>query len=311
MPSFEVTGRGRETSRKRKRIYAAYDEAEARQIAEADGTIVEGIQILPDEPATEAQLSYARDLGISIPENPTKDELRDLLSCHLDHDKPATQRHKSFARAYRVYHTRFVGKRVLFNLIFAALQTPGRERELVAWFTYRVYRELMHGAEDAPITGPDDPAIRAVADELWTESSIIDSIRRYRGSDLIWFGQWTAPDSSLHNGGSNRTIAYKRASRLLSDSLNLRTEPPTRPTDTTHSISTTNHSYRYVLVLIVVGLVLILLLLAVCSGCAGMERAQSGCVVDCRLPRPRTSEGKPQKSVGDCLRSSAFISGSR
>lgn len=271
MAEFEVRGIGRETNRKRKTVYRAYNEDEARQLAEADGTIVESIQMLPDEAATEAQVSYARDLGISIPENATKDELCDLLSCHLEHDKLATERHKSFAKAYQVHHTRFVGKRALFNMIFAALQARGRERELVGWFVYRVYRELVHGATDAPIMGPDDPVIRTVVDELVTDEAVLNSIRRYAGSDLIWFGEWTAPDSSVHRGGSNRTVAYKRTSRLLRDKLHLQTQSSPAPAHISPGImrgsaNTNSRSYRYVILLIVGALIVILFLFAMYAG---------------------------------------------
>lgn len=230
--------------------------------------IVESTQVLPAEPATDAQLSYARDLGIAIPDHATKDELRDLLSCHLDRDKPATERHRGFAKLYAVEHTRFVGKRALFNTIFAALQAPGRESQLVAWFTYRVYRELVHGAEHAAIEGPEDPTIQAMASELIADESVLRSIRRYTGSDLIWFGEWTAPNGRVHNGGSNRTIAYKRASQLLRDRLTLhkglpeshREVSPRVPKDT---VRRGQRDYRYLILLLILGLLLIVLLVAV------------------------------------------------
>lgn len=268
MPDFEARGIGRETRRRRKRVYRAYDEGEARQMAEADGIVVGRIQMLPDEPATESQLSYARDLGLSIPENATKDELRDMLSCHLEHDKPASERHKLFAKAYRVHHTRFVGKRVLFNMIFATLQARGHERQLVSWFAYRVYRELVHGAADAPIAGPDDPVIQGVTDELVNDTTVLDSIKRYVGSDLIWFGEWTAPDHTVHTGGSNHTIAYKRTSQLLRDKLHLHTRgsslhPDISPPVLCAAASTNTPRHTLVILLLVIVLSFILFLFIV------------------------------------------------
>ena len=270
MPDFEAKGIGRETRRRRKRVYRAYDESEARQMAEADGIIVGSLQMLPDEPATEAQLSYARDLGLSIPDNATKDELRDILSCHLEHDKPASERHKLFAKAYRVHHTRFVGKRVLFNMILATLQTRGRERQLVSWFAYRVYRELVHGVADAPIEGPEDPIIQAVADELVNDEAVLGSIKRYVGSDLIWFGEWTAPDHTVHTGGSNRTIAYKRTSQLLRDKLHLHARESSVHADISPRVlcaaaSTNSVRRQLIILLLVIVLSLVLFLIIVCA----------------------------------------------
>jgi hypothetical protein len=84
MPDFEIVGKGKDTGRKRQRIYTAENESEARSKAEADGTIIESIRELPTEPATERQLSYAKDLGISIPSNPTKNEMIYLISKAVD-----------------------------------------------------------------------------------------------------------------------------------------------------------------------------------------------------------------------------------
>jgi len=103
----------------------------------------------------------------------------------------------------------------LFNRIQAALTAPGREKQLLSWFTFRVYRELAGGAENAPIAGPNDPIIEEIAAQLSTNEKILKSVRRYDGADLIWFGEWTSPDGTVHNGGSNRTVAYKEAAALL------------------------------------------------------------------------------------------------
>jgi hypothetical protein len=154
-------------------------------------------------------------LGISIPAGATKNDLSDLISMKVDKDKPATERHRSFARRYGLEVSNYIGKRALFDRIQVALIAPGKERDLVSWFTYRVYRELVSGADSAPIEGPDDPIIQEVASHLETDEAIIKSVRRYTGRELIWFGEWTSPDGLVHAGGSNRTAAYKKASSFL------------------------------------------------------------------------------------------------
>jgi len=270
MPSYEVKGKGKESNRSRKRVYSAYDESEAITMAKADGTIVESINVLPDDPPTEAQLSFAKDLGIVIPENATKKDVCDIISCRVDHDKPVTDRHKSFARMYLVEHTEFVGKRMLFNMIFASLKHPSRSFDMVAWFTYRVYRQLVKGALDVPIKGPDDPIIIDIARELESDTSVVKSIGKYEGSDLIWFGEWTAPDGSVHIGGSNRTLAYKRASSLLREKLNLpsrasESPQPSHPKATQtlrghHTSSIESSSFiTWIKILIAIGLIALII----------------------------------------------------
>ena len=82
MPRYEVVGFGRETGRKRIRIYEAKNIEDVVMMAASEGTIVDmsKIRILPESPATEQQLEYAKNLGIKIPKNATKRELTKLIS---------------------------------------------------------------------------------------------------------------------------------------------------------------------------------------------------------------------------------------
>jgi hypothetical protein len=159
----------------------------------------------------------------------------DLISARVDRDKPSTPRHREFARLFGIETTEYIGKRALFNRIQSALVQSGRERELLSWFVYRVYRQLIGGKDDAPIQSHNDPVIQEIAERLATDGKVVKSVRRYEGSELIWFGEWTAPDGNVHTGGSNRTAAYKEASSLLKQKLHLtpdsqeRTPPLPRP----------------------------------------------------------------------------------
>lgn len=227
MPKFEIRGKGKNSGRKRKRVYPAANEQEARLLAEDDGTEVEDVTELPADPATERQLAYASGLGISIPADATKADLSDLISIKTDRDKPATARHRKLADHYGVETTQYVGKKALFDRVQNILISPGRENDLLSWFVYRVYRELIHGADDAPIETPNDSLIQRIASGLAKDEKIVKSVRRYRGRELIWFGEWTSPDGRQYLGGSNRTAAYKAASSLLREQLNLSKAQPT------------------------------------------------------------------------------------
>lgn len=105
---------------------------------------------------------------------------------------------------------------------------PSREKELLSWFTFRVYRELVGGSDNALISGPNDPIIEEIANGLARDEKIIKSARRYEGRELIWFGEWTSPDGYVHTGGSNRTAAYKQASLLLKERARFPEKPQKR-----------------------------------------------------------------------------------
>lgn len=219
MPGYEVIGKGKDTGRRRRRIYRSSSESGARKLAEEDGTIVEKINELPPDPPTERQLDYARDLGIFVPPNATKNDVSDLISIKVDNDKPSTARHRSFARLYGLKPTEYIGKKQLFDQIKYVLDKPGREKELASWFVYRVYRGLVKGADDAPIKGPNDTILQIIGEKFALEQSVINSIRRYQGREIIWFGEFTAPSGRVYSGGSKRTIAYKAAWSALEEKV--------------------------------------------------------------------------------------------
>ncbi|WDT85987.1 hypothetical protein [Alteromonas sp. 009811495] len=221
MAQYEVQGLGITTGRKRKKVYRASSEEEARQLAYKDGTEAESITELPPEPPTEMQLEYANGIGLKIPEGVTGAELSSLLTNEEERDKVATERHRKFAERYGVQFTKYTGKKTLFDSIQAHLTETGNERDMLSWFTYRIYRQLVKGKLNVPIESPDDAAIQSIVDELIEDDSIIKSVRRYNGRDLIWFGKWTTPDGYTVQGGSERTMAYKKAEELLKAKLDI------------------------------------------------------------------------------------------
>lgn len=81
MPLFRITGIGRDTGRKRVRVYETDTKAEAIEKANQDGTIVEvaATKAVPYPPPTDRQLEYAKSLGIAYSNNITGRELCGLI----------------------------------------------------------------------------------------------------------------------------------------------------------------------------------------------------------------------------------------
>lgn len=224
MQRYEVKGKSKQGGRRRTRVFSADSEDVARLFADADGMTVEQIEELPPEPPvppTERQLAYAKDLGIQIPENATLEEVSALLTLRLDHDKPATERHKAFAARYGIPDQKLIGKKALFDQIYAAVMQPGREKDLLAWFAFRVYRSLVKGVMNVPIGGPEHSTIQEVAAACVGDQTVLKSIRRYAGRELIWFGEFVSPDGISHQGASTKTIAYEKVARLLRNKAGL------------------------------------------------------------------------------------------
>lgn len=212
---YKVSGQHATTRRRRTRTYQARSEHEARELGAADGLTVEAVELLPPEPPTADQLALAKSLGQPIPDGLDREALSDWIARIQRNDKLATPALRAIAATYGLELSEHVGKRRLFGRLFVHLNVPGRERDLAAWFAFRVYRELVKGRYDVAIATPADPVIQAIAAQLVEVPGVMESIGRYSGEDLIWFGQWTGPSGSVNTGGSNRTKAYKEAADRL------------------------------------------------------------------------------------------------
>jgi len=87
MPKYRVPGIGDKTGKKRNKIYYAQTPEEAIQKAKSDGTLADISKVeLISEPATEAQLNFARNLGLNFPPDITKEQMGILLDINSGGD---------------------------------------------------------------------------------------------------------------------------------------------------------------------------------------------------------------------------------
>lgn len=173
---------------------------------------------------TEAQLRYAKKLGISIPAGATKWLVSDLIDIHLGCDQWAPQWLRAYGSQLQIQHfdpEEKISEKRAMRLIFGHLQ----DETAAAWFAFWVFRDMApsHGAESEH---PHSAVFREIGSELAGQQRIMKSIKGYSGHSLLRFGTWEVPDGcNMEEGGSRRTIAYKEAARLLSARMSL----PARP----------------------------------------------------------------------------------
>jgi hypothetical protein len=74
MPSFQISGRGAATGRKRKRVVRAIDRSTALAILEAEGTLVDECVELPLPAASREVLDHVASLGVTLPAAPSRPE---------------------------------------------------------------------------------------------------------------------------------------------------------------------------------------------------------------------------------------------
>ena len=166
MPTYEIQGVGIDSGRKRKRVYIAINKDKARQIATVNGTKVEAIVEIPPEPPTEGQLEYAKGVKLHMPEGVTSAELSDLLTNKEEGDELSVERDRVFAERYELEVTQYIGKKSLFDYIQSSVVQPGKERDMLGWFVFCVYRDFVKDKLDAAISSPDDAEIQRVVDIL-------------------------------------------------------------------------------------------------------------------------------------------------
>jgi hypothetical protein len=210
MPYFDVSGYGRDSGRRRQRRYRGKDEDDAINAASADGTVVESISRVPAQPATERQIEYARDLGLSFPDDISVEAMSDLLDRHLSQDELCPAWLSDYASQIGLYDfSEYVGKLQLFSRITRHLDEQGNV-PLAEWFIYHVCRDLARCRWDDPRqSGIPADHVRGLAEQIASDPRVMKSIRRYSPSDLLHFGDYTDDEGWMHSGASRRTLAYK------------------------------------------------------------------------------------------------------
>jgi hypothetical protein len=228
MPDFEIVGKCKDTGRKRQRIYTAENESEARSKAEADGTIIESIRELPPEPATERQLSYAKDLGISIPSNPTKNEMIYLISKAVDPPASKTQMYCLNEHGIQLDKYTFESIEKVVATLDKELQQVNRE--LARWYMYSVIRYLTKGNWNTPDkSGVSKEQSYVMADKIIAQADVLKSLLRElefpdRRYNLVSF-------SSEQLGGelSIRTKAFNSARAIVTEELGIQSQTREKP----------------------------------------------------------------------------------
>ena len=206
MNVFEVIGKGRDTGRTRKRKYTVANEDEARRSAEADGTVVESVTDLGPEPfypPSDAQLKFAADLGIWVPDGSSSQEVSLLISKAL----AAPERELALAREFGIDPPQYITSDDLRGLILNRL---GLE-DLTRLYLYLVFIRRASKRASKNVRSPNDPALRALAADLKEDRKFSNSLSNN--------------SFDLDGIEPNQTNAYKAAVDALSPLLMISTSP--------------------------------------------------------------------------------------
>ncbi|MBP9152159.1 MAG: hypothetical protein KBF73_07755 [Flavobacteriales bacterium] len=216
---FEIRGTNVHTGRRKKVYVSALTNEEAIEEAILKG-LSEPFEInrFPPDPPTEAQLSYATDLGASIPIDATKEDLRAIISKRLDRSGDPQPGLKEFATNRGILFSRYAGKIELYDTIFETLP----ERDRIAFFIFSVFRWVSDDRSANMDTHHNKSIFYSFAENMLQNEQFLKSLYwNYKGSDLRFFGKIISNNGWESYGGSTNTIAYREACKHLSKNLGI------------------------------------------------------------------------------------------
>lgn len=182
---YKIQGVNSKTNRKKTVRILAKNEIEAEnKLAEVgiiDPLVWEEEEF--EEP-TERQISYARDLGINITPEMTKDDVSCLIDIKVDNDISADHSLMDYAYDKNIYFSDLIGEKRLFNLVFNALSP----KDKTEFFCFCVYKYLDDYDDFNPENCPHYRDIQEFAEIYYLDTSFQKSMNNYQGEDLRFFG---------------------------------------------------------------------------------------------------------------------------
>ena len=217
MPSFRIRGKsakGRAVSP----TVSAETEAGARKKTEHDGIVVASVERLPPAAATDRQLSYARSLGIVIPDSATLDQMSDLIGRAVE--APASTWLVTRARAVEadLAPERYLGVGYVSRHLNEAIGVHSQAfvAEHIFWYLHSVLRHRRRAQWQSPDeSGVPDESIWSVTRRFAADATAVKSMQRDCGERLGYF--YATFGDGYGGTFSTRTTAYARAVEFLAE----------------------------------------------------------------------------------------------
>jgi hypothetical protein len=218
---YEIRGTYSQTKRKRTTAVYAKTPEQATNLAKQQG-FIEPLEIaeIPYNLPTERQIEFARDLKITIPRDASKEDVSALISKKLEYDTDPNPGLYEFADNRGFVFSKYIGKKSLYNLVFSNLETLDK----IAFFAFSLYRFLSDDRHANLDTSPYREDFFAFANKNISNTSFVNSMNKYEGNDLRFFGKLTIKDNNSiteTHGGSVNTIAYKTTADFLQERFGL------------------------------------------------------------------------------------------
>lgn len=206
---YKVVGTNSSTGRKNTRKYSGKYESDVIQAAIDDG-LSEPFELtpIPFREPTERQLSYALDLGASIPSGACFDDVSAIIGRIVDDDEAAPPSSLSlYADKCGARFSKLIGEDAFWGVLFYELPS----RDLSAFYAYSVYCKETHQSPVDILNSPYYNIFYQFADVV--DDSFAEALKKRTPSDLAY----------PHGGTKIYKIAfnYLRENGLIEDKNSL------------------------------------------------------------------------------------------
>lgn len=211
---YQFKAKYMETGRVRTKKIDAFSESEARALIKNLG-YEDPIEIsqIPFDPPTDAQRDACRRHGTSIPPKACKLDVSFIIDNKLNCDRISNPELLQYATEMKLKLSYYIGKKSLYEYIFRSLE----QRDKISFFVFCVYRFLSNNRCGNLNISPYKNLFDEFSDKKLLDSSFVNSVNRYSGDELRYFGSICIGNNTYHNGGSTNTIAYKATKKFLID----------------------------------------------------------------------------------------------
>jgi len=195
-------------------------------MAETDGTIVESVEYEKSEPATDRQISYAQDLGLSFPPGININEMSNLISKKVDDDRDAPSWLleyilKIFPEENGLSITNYIGIENLFVRLIHKYSSENNYKGLITLLLCSIINEEQNYNWSKSFNElADINIVENLADELSNNQQVISSIKRYSTRDFVSLGEFINDEGYESISNIKRTNAYLISKKTVKRKIN-------------------------------------------------------------------------------------------
>lgn len=200
-----------ETNRIRTKKIEAFSEEDAINELKSKGyTDPITLTPIPFDPPTDKQIEVCRDYGTVVPNKACKRDVSYIIDKDMDHDSNPNPELLSYATEMRIFLSYYIGKKALYNAIFNQLAI----KDKIAFFAFCIYRFNSSDRTGNLNQSKYKADFYKFSESHLQDKSFIQSMNRYKGEQLRFFGKIQVGDST-YEGGSKSTSSYKEVMNFL------------------------------------------------------------------------------------------------